>query len=308
MNRLFLWTFALKIEIMFVQSNTIKAIKFYLQERLKGFFSVSEIKLIVNQAICSRLNLTKADLILADEMRLSESDLLYFRSIVKRLQENEPIQYVFGDTFFYDLEIKCDQRALIPRPETEELVDWIVKDLSARKVDKILDLCTGTGCIALALKNQFSETKIQAIDFSNQALELARENAEALHLEIQLLEIDVLKEFTDFNFEPSSYDIWVSNPPYIPISEKSLMHANVLDFEPEMALFVENDEALIFYKAIALKALKYLKSGGSLYFELNENFADETSKLISDLGFEAIEIKLDLQGKKRMLKAIKKGN
>lgn len=298
--------FCIKIENMFVQSNTIKAIKSYFREKLQNMFSVSEIKLIVNQAICSRLNLTKADLIIADEVRLSESDLLYFRGIVKRLQEHEPMQYVFGDTVFYDLEIKCDQRALIPRPETEELVDWIVQDFSSMKVDKILDLCTGSGCIALALKNQFSETKIQALEFSSEAITLVKENADALNLEIELIEMDVFEEFTDFIFEPNSYDVWVSNPPYIPLAEKALMHPNVLDFEPEMALFVENDQALIFYKEIALKALKYLKSGGSLYFELNENFADETSKLISDLGFIAIEIKLDLQGKKRMLKAIKK--
>jgi len=298
--------FCIKIENMFVQSNTIKAIKRYFKEKLETLFSDSEIKLIVNQAICSRLNLTKADLILADEMRLSESDLLYFRSVVKRLQENEPMQYVFGETVFYDLEIKCDQRALIPRPETEELVDWIIQDFNSRKMDKILDLCTGSGCIALALKNQFSETKIQALEFSSEAITLARENAEALNLEIELIEMDVFAEFTDFNFEPNSYDVWVSNPPYIPLAEKALMHSNVLDFEPEIALFVANDQALIFYKEIAFKAFKYLKSGGSLYFELNENFADETSKVIFDLGFEAIEIKLDLQGKKRMLKAIKK--
>jgi release factor glutamine methyltransferase len=158
----------------------------------------------------------------------------------------------------------------------------------------------------LALKSQFNGTKIQALDFSNGALGLARENAAVLHLEIEFYEIDVLNEFPDFIFEPNSYDIWVSNPPYIPLSEKPLMHSNVLDFEPEMALFVENDEALIFYKEIGLKALTYLKSGGILYFELNENFADQTSKLISDLGFDAVEMKLDLQGKKRMLKAIKK--
>lgn len=298
--------FCIKIEIMFVQSNTIKAIKSYFQERLQNMFSASEIKLIINQAICSRLDLTSSDLLLADNMRLSESDLLYFRSIVKRLQQNEPMQYVFGDTVFYNLEIKCDQRALIPRPETEELVDWIVNGSSSKKADKILDLCTGTGCIALALKSQFNRTKIQALDFSNGALGLARENAAALHLEIEFYEIDVLNEFPGFIFEPNSYDIWVSNPPYIPLSEKPLMHSNVLDFEPEMALFVENDKALIFYKEIGLKALTYLKSGGILYFELNENFADQTSKLISDLGFDAVEIKLDLQGKKRMLKAIKK--
>jgi release factor glutamine methyltransferase len=291
---------------MFVQSNTIKAVKSYFYERLDSIFSTSEIKLIVNQAISARLNLNKTEIILADDARLSESDLLYFRSIVKRLLQNEPMQYVFGDTIFYDLSIKCDKRALIPRPETEELVDWLVSDYTGKKVEKALDLCTGSVCIALALKSRFSETIIQAVDFSSGALELAKENAEILQLDIKLLELDVLNELTDLNFEPNSYDIWISNPPYIPMKEKTLMHANVLDFEPEMALFVENEQALIFYKAIAEKALVYLKSSGSLYFELNENFAAETFELITNLGFDAVEIKLDLQGKKRMLKAIKK--
>jgi release factor glutamine methyltransferase len=293
---------------MFVQSNTVKAVKTYFSERLETIFSPNEIKLILNQAISSRLNLTKGEMILADEMRLSESDLLYFRSIVKRLQQNEPLQYIFGDTEFYGLIIKCDKRALIPRPETEELVDWIVADCKGNQIEKILDLCTGSGCIALALKSQFGKSTIHGVDYSSYALELAKENAEILQLDLKLNKIDVLNELTDLNFEPDSYDIWVSNPPYIPMKEKSLMHANVLDFEPEMALFVEDNQALIFYNVIAEKAQRYLKSGGHLYFELNENYADETFELITDLGFEAVEIKLDLQGKKRMLKAIKKGN
>lgn len=293
---------------MFVQSNTVKAVKTYFSEKLKTIFSPNEIKLILNQAISSRLNLSKGELILADEMRLSESDLLYFRSIVKRLLNSEPLQYIFGDTEFYGLIIKCDKRALIPRPETEELVDWVVANLQQKQVEKILDLCTGSGCIALALKSQFSKAKIHAVDYSCDALELAKENAEMLQLDIKLNKIDVLNELVDLNFEPNSFDIWVSNPPYIPIKEKALMHANVLDFEPEMALFVEDNQALIFYNEIAEKAQRYLKSGGYLYFELNENYADETFEIVTDIGFEAVEIKLDLQGKKRMLKAIKKGN
>ena len=293
---------------MFVQSNTVKAVKTYFSERLETIFSSNEIKLIVNQAISSRLNLSKGELILADEMRLSESDLLYFRSIVKRLLNNEPLQYIFGDTEFYGLFIKCDKRALIPRPETEELVDWVVADFKEKQVEKILDLCTGSACIALALKSQFAKAKIHAVDYSSDALELANENSDILQLDLKLNKIDVLNELTDLNFEPNSYDIWISNPPYIPVNEKSLMHANVLDFEPEMALFVADDQALIFYQVIAEKALRYLKTGGHLYFELNENYAEETSELITDLGFKAVEIKLDLQGKKRMLKAIKKGN
>lgn len=293
---------------MFVQSNTVKAVKTYFSDRLETIFSPNEIKLIVNQAISSRLNLNKGELILADEMRLSESDLLYFRSIVKRLLNNEPLQYIFGDTEFYGLIIKCDKRALIPRPETEELVDWIVADLKQKQVEKILDLCTGSGCIALALKSQFSKAKIHAVDYSSDALELAKENSVRLQLDITMIELDVLKDLSDNNFDLDSYDVWISNPPYIPVNEKTLMHSNVLDFEPEMALFVADDQALIFYQVIAEKALRYLKTGGHLYFELNENYAEETFKLITDLGFEAVELKLDLQGKKRMLKAIKKGN
>jgi release factor glutamine methyltransferase len=293
---------------MFVQSNTVKAVKTYFSERLETIFSPNEIKLIVNQAISSRLNLSKGELILADEMRLSESDLLYFRSIVKRLLNNEPLQYIFGDTEFYGLIIKCDKRALIPRPETEELVDWVVADLKQKQVEKILDLCTGSGCIALALKSQFSKAKIHAVDYSSDALELAKENSVRLQLDITMIELDVLKDLSDNNFELNSYDVWISNPPYIPVNEKTLMHSNVLDFEPEMALFVADDKALLFYQVIAEKALRYLKRGGHLYFELNENYAEETFELITDLGFEAVELKLDLQGKKRMLKAIKKGN
>lgn len=293
---------------MFVQSNTVKAVKTYFSERLETIFSPNEIKLIVNQAISSRLNLNKGELILADEMRLSESDLLYFRSIVKRLLNNEPLQYIFGDTEFYGLIIKCDKRALIPRPETEELVDWVVADLKQKQVEKILDLCTGSGCIALALKSQFSKAKIHAVDYSSDALKLAKENSVRLQLDITMIELDVLKDLSDNNFDLDSYDVWISNPPYIPVNEKTLMHSNVLDFEPEMALFVADDQALIFYQVIAEKALRYLKTGGHLYFELNENYAEETFKLITDLGFEAVELKLDLQGKKRMLKAIKKGN
>lgn len=292
---------------MFVQSNTIKAIKSYFKERLKDFYSESEIKIISNQSISMRLNLSRAELMLGDEMRLSESDLLYFRSVVIRLLQNEPMQYVLGDTVFFDLVIKCDKRALIPRPETEELVDWIVSDYKNQSELKVLDLCTGSGCIALALSSKMSQSEIFAVDLSPEALDLAKENANQLNLNVHFSMLDVLGHFDNTSFESSSFDIWVANPPYIPMNERELMHLNVLDFEPSMALFVENNEALIFYKAIAEKALLYLKPNGNLYFELNENFADETFKLIVQLGFENCELKLDLQGKKRMLKANKKG-
>lgn len=231
-----------------------------------------------------------------------------YKKWLSELMSGKPIQYIFGYSFFHKYCFEVTSDTLIPRPETEELVDWVVADLKQKQVEKILDLCTGSGCIALALKSQFSKAKIHAVDYSSDALELAKENSVRLQLDITMIELDVLKDLSDNNFDLDSYDVWISNPPYIPVNEKTLMHSNVLDFEPEMALFVADDQALIFYQVIAEKALRYLKTGGHLYFELNENYTEETFKLITDLGFEAVELKLDLQGKKRMLKAIKKGN
>ncbi len=291
---------------MFVSSNSVVEIKAYFKKQLSSFFSDSEIKQISNHALKTRLNLSQADLMLSDDIRLSESDLLHFRSIVKRLQANEPIQYIFGDTEFYGLTMKCDSRALIPRPETEELVDWILDDVKQTDQLELLDMCTGSGCIALALKSQLKQATVSAMDWSQEALDLTTENSQALNLDLNIQKIDALSDFKSWNLEPNSFDIWVSNPPYIPLKEKELMESNVLEFEPDMALFVEDDSALIFYENIGKAARFYLKSGGKLYFELNENYAEETKQLMEEIGFISVEIKLDLQDKKRMLKAIQK--
>ena len=291
---------------MFVSSNSVVEIKAYFKKQLSSFFSDSEIKQISNHALKTRLNLSQADLMLSDDIRLSESDLLHFRSIVKRLQANEPIQYIFGDTEFYGLTMKCDSRALIPRPETEELVDWILDDVKQTDQLELLDMCTGSGCIALALKSQLTQAHVSAMDWSQDALDLTTENSQALKLDLNIQRIDALSDFKSWNLEPNSFDVWVSNPPYIPLKEKELMESNVLEFEPDMALFVEDDSALIFYESIGKAARFYLKSGGKLYFELNENYAEETKQLMEEIGFISVEIKLDLQDKKRMLKAIQK--
>lgn len=290
---------------MFVQSNTIRAIKVYFRERLGNLFSDSEIKQVLNHAVKLRLGLNSSDLLLADDERLSESDLLYFRSIVKRLLADEPIQYIFGDTEFVGLLIKCDKRALIPRPETEELVDWILSESNAKEKLTILDLCTGTGCIALALKNLLPNAEVLGLDFSSDALALAKENASNLSIDVTLFQLDALNLSQNSDFTPQSFDLWVSNPPYIPEREKDRMHANVLTFEPEMALFVSNDDPLLFYREIAKAGLIFLKNGGKLYFELHEDYADETLQMIKGLGFVDCEVKSDLQEKKRMLKASK---
>jgi release factor glutamine methyltransferase len=288
---------------VFVQTNSVQAIKAYFKDRLKEKFTESEIKLIVRLAVMDRLKISSVDYLLSDGQLLSESDLLFFRSIVKRLLNNEPFQYVMGKTEFYGLELKTDKRALIPRPETEELVSWIVEDHPEQSVFKMLDLCTGSGCIALALKSRFTNSEIVATDLSKDALELAKENAENLEMNIAFLNLNALDEKDYTAFEKQSFDVWVSNPPYIPYTDQQAMEQNVLDFEPHMALFVEDHDALLFYREIAGQGKEYLKNGAKIYFEIHEDLGPQTVALLESLGFSHVLIRKDLQGKDRMVRA-----
>lgn len=286
---------------MFVKDNTLNSAKAYFYERLEGF-SESELKLMWTEIICKRFHWSRAELLMNADFRLSESDLLFIRSYVKRLQENEPFQYILGETEFYGLTIKCDKRALIPRPETEELVDWISEN---KKIEKAVDICSGSGCIALALKTVYKNATILGVDISEDANDLARENAQLNKLDVTFETSDALDIHADFWNTLSDLDIIVSNPPYIPENEKVEMSANVLDFEPHLALFVENNSPIIFYERIADLAQQKLKSGGLLYFELHHLYSTEVIVYLEKIGFQHIEIKKDLQGKNRMLKAVK---
>ena len=290
---------------MFVVSNTYDSVKSYFIERLSEQFSEREIGFFTKEATKKRLKISDTDLILQKDIRFSESDLLYFRSIVKRLQNQEPFQYIIGETFFYDLLIRCDERALIPRPETEELVDWIVQSSNKNQSYEILDVCTGSGCIALAIRSILKSSNVSATDISPEAIALAKKNAMLLGFEIQFFQDNALVDESDLFLE-NSMDIIVSNPPYIPLKDKISMEKNVLDFEPHLALFVSDESPLIFYQAIAEKGIRILKSGGMLFFELHESYAEQTKELVLALGFDEVEIKQDLQGKNRMLKAKKK--
>jgi release factor glutamine methyltransferase len=286
---------------VFVQTNSVQAVKAYFKERLQNQFSESEMKAMLKVAICERLKLSSADYLLCDSNLLSESDLLYFRSIVKRLQNNEPFQYIVGQTEFFGLELKSDSRALIPRPETEELVEWVME--VAAPENTLIDFCTGSGCIALALKSQLPKATVYGTDVSIDALELSKENASALNLDVSFIQHHALSDQLPSTLTEESIDIIVSNPPYIPELDKQEMQANVLDFEPHLALFVDNDNALIFYKAIAIQAARLLKKNGLLFFEIHERLALETKEAIEVLGFVDVEIRKDLQGKDRMIKA-----
>lgn len=287
---------------MFVQDNSVGSTKQYFFNRLEGIFSVTELRLMFNEFLMQRLQLSRTDLMLAENLKLSESDLLYFRACVKCLQANEPFQYIIGSTFFFGLELKCDARALIPRPETEELVDWIVQDAKNHTFSSIIDFCTGTGCIALALKSTLSSAKVSGYDISKEALALANENAQLNKLDVAFLPMDVLQPLpTDFLNE--KVDVIVSNPPYIPISDKLHMAQNVLDFEPEIALFVEDSDPLIFYRKLAEIAQQKLNKNGFLYVEIHENLGSETRDLLKKMHFSNIEVKTDMQGKERMVRA-----
>ena len=223
-----------------------------------------------------------------------------FQNAVSRLKSFEPIQYIIGQTDFYGFSIKVTPDTLIPRPETEELVAWILN--AEKDFQKILDIGTGSGCIAIALAKNLSESSISAMDNSVEALKVAYRNALDNDVEIRFIEQDILNS----SALPSTYSMIVSNPPYVRESEKKDMHSNVLDHEPGSALYVSDHDPFIFYRKIAQLAAKDLEEDGLLFFEINEYLSKELEELISTLGFQEIEIRKDLRGKDRMLKC-KKG-
>lgn len=279
---------------MFVSDNLLKTAQGYFNEQLQGLYSEMACKQMWQQILEKRFDWTPTDLLLKQQERLSESDLLYIRSFVKRLQANEPFQYIIGETYFADLRLKTDARALIPRPETEELV--ALAKAQGFTYSKIIDFCTGTACIALALKKSYPAAQVSALDLSEGAIELARENAQLNNLEIQAIVQDI---FTWQSAE--QFDLIVSNPPYIPQKETVLMQANVLEHEPHMALFVPDQTPLLFYERLAQIAISNLQPSGIMVLEVHENLAQQTLSVFATEHFSRKEIHRDLQGKERMI-------
>jgi release factor glutamine methyltransferase len=231
---------------------------------------------------------------------LKGTQLEEFNHLLQRLQSGEPIQYVTGRTWFYGLELKTDPRALIPRPETEELVHVILEKNPAKKPLRVLDIGTGTGCIAIALKSKRPSWEVWALDKSKDALALCMENALSLQIPIHAVQADILDE-SEWG-KLGQFDIIISNPPYICPSEKVHMSAQVLDFEPHAALFVPEADPFLFYKAIARFAAHFLTKGGKVYFEINEFRAEALGDTLL-LDFNRVELIPDLQGKMRMIEA-----
>lgn len=218
---------------------------------------------------------------------------------IKRLKKNEPIQYITEKAHFFGLEFKVSPSTLIPRPETEELVDWILQENKGNPTAHMLDIGTGSGCIPISIQKKMPLSNLKSIDISKEALTIAQENNQRLNTKVTFYKKDILKELlTEFE----KFDAIVSNPPYIREFERELMHENVLKYEPHLALFVDNHTPLVFYKRITFLATKALKKGGKLYFEINESFGRETALLLKNAGFSTVEIIKDLQGKDRIVK------
>jgi len=238
----------------------------------------------------------RSDCIINSNQVLNKSQLSKIKQIVAELKTHKPIQYILGKTEFYGLKIKVNEHTLIPRPETEQLVDWILKE----NFVAALDIGTGSGCIPIALAKH-TDAKVLAIDVSEDALLIAEENAKNNEVEIDFIHQDILQ--TNYL---QKVDLIVSNPPYVLESEKEKIQENVLDYEPELALFVEDKNPLIFYKKIASLAFNFLNENGKLFFEINAKFGKETIEMLADIGFVNIELKKDMNDKDRMIKAIKK--
>tara|TARA_B110000467_G_scaffold163642_1_gene190160 strand:- start:247 stop:1095 length:849 start_codon:yes stop_codon:yes gene_type:complete len=261
----------------------------YQKEEVLSFFKI----------LCEEyLNITPTKLLLVGEELINKEQLDMFSKVIIRLLNEEPIQYILNTTSFYGLDFICTPSALIPRPETEELVDWILK--SEKNKISILDIGTGTGCIPISLAKNNTDYTVSALDISDAGLELAKDNAQKNEVDISFISADIFSYTSE-----KKYDLIVSNPPYVRNLEKIKIQNNVLNFEPPLALFVDDDDPLVFYRAILEFAKSNLSEKGSVYFEINENLFNEMESLLASYRFSEIELKKDVFGKYRFIRGLK---
>jgi len=269
----------------------------YPKEELDSFFVILSEKY---------LDLSRFRIAMQIDLEITKTILEKFISAVKNLKEYMPIQYIIGETNFFGLSIIVNKDTLIPRPETEELVEWILEDQNKKKTKKpkgvtILDIATGSGCIAIALAKNLPNSKITALDISDGALKISIQNALLNRVDIEFIHQDILK----IESLSIKYDVIVSNPPYVRELEKKFMQQNVLNYEPAIALFVKDEDPLLFYRTIAKIAEDHLTKEGFLYFEINEYLASDLISLLKNMGFRNVMVKKDIFGKDRMLKCQK---
>ena len=292
----------------------VKQYRNYFNETLKTIYPITEIDSFFFLLLEEYLGFRRVDIVLKSDFKITQENLNLLQSATKQLEQEVPLQYIIGKTEFYGLPFVVNKHVLIPRPETEELVAWVVSESSRFKTFntstkqntetkqlKILDIGTGSGCIPISLKKQLPFAKISAIDISKEALTVAKKNAVLNNVDIHFILQDILKTVA----LDQHYDIIISNPPYVRESEKKELKNNVLKNEPHVALFVENDNPLIFYAKIAELAKKYLNKNGLLFFEINQYLGTETIDLVNKKGLKNIQLKKDMFGNDRIIVASK---
>jgi release factor glutamine methyltransferase len=282
---------------------TVKDVFTRFKENLSGTYESNEIESLTLLTLSEITGSSKAAIKAFTDRELLADQAKKTDDILSELKTGKPLQYILGHTEFYGLPFKVTPAVLIPRPETEELVEWVLSSIKSNQLaaGSLLDIGTGSGCIPISLKKHLQGFDVASIDISSEALAIAKQNAELNNVDVNFIEGDVLNLKSEV--EHSTFDIIISNPPYVTLQDKQLMHANVTDFEPHTALFVPENDPLIFYRAIADFALKRLNKNGLLFFEINESYGNETVELLNHKSFRNIELRKDMSGRDRMIKA-----
>ena len=272
----------------------------HIRQELSGLYSDTEAAAIAKWVLTDVFHLSTLDLYAGKDMNFSAEMKSRAEDILNRLKRYEPLQYIIGETTFCGLSFEVTPAVLIPRPETVELVDWIVADHPQSGV-RVLDIGTGSGCIPVSLAKRLDVPSVSAWDISEEALSVAERNAKKNEVEVSFAQVDVLQ----IDVPDIQVDVLVSNPPYIGDSERRNMDPNVLDWEPELALFVPDNDPLVFYRRIAEIGLTSLAEGGTLYFEINQLYGKETCMLLRQMGYQHVELRKDLSANDRMIKAVR---
>jgi release factor glutamine methyltransferase len=302
---------------------TIRDVFAAFKQGLQTIYDANESEAVTLLAVSEISGLSKAKIKAFPEHELTQQQFEKLTDILKELKTGRPIQYILGETEFYGLTFKVNPSVLIPRPETEELVEWVLLSVGSGQLavssssqlavgswqlaeGRILDIGTGSGCIAISLKKHLPDANVLAIDISPEALKTAEENAKLNEIDIEFIEADILNlksEPDSYRVENPKFEIILSNPPYVTLHDKTQMHHNVTGFEPHTALFVPENDPLLFYKAIADFATNHLTKDGLLFFEINESYGQQIVELLADKGFRHIELRKDMSGRDRMIKA-----
>ena len=281
----------------------LKEAKLLFNNEIKDLYDSSEAKNITELVLEHVTGFSRIQQIRKTESVLTVEQIIKLSKISDKLKKNEPVQYILEEAWFAGMKFKVNKNVLIPRPETEELVEWVIADCRLQIADlKIIDIGTGSGCIPISLRKKLQHASVSAIDVCSEAIFTATENAIAFEADIEFILFDFLDE-NKWN-ELGEYDVIVSNPPYIRQSEKETMQERVKDFEPHLALFVPDNDALVFYRKLADFSKTHLKSSGAIYVEINEGLGKELEELFQSKGFNPVEIRKDMQGKDRMMKAV----